>query len=43
MESKIVSEISSMYNVEELAKYIGLNDTPKSWYIAYYEYILIKK
>ena len=32
-----MSEISSMYNVEELAKYIGLNDTPKSWYIAYKE------
>ncbi len=32
-----MSEISSMYNVEELAKYIGLNYTPKSWYIAYKE------
>ena len=30
-----MSEISNMYNVEELAKYIGLNYTPKSWYIAY--------
>ena len=34
-----MSEISSMYNVEELAKYIGLNDTPKSWYVAYKEII----
>lgn len=32
-----MSEISSMYNVEELAKYIGLNDIPKSWYVAYKE------
>ena len=32
-------EISSMYNIEELAKYIGLNDTPKSWYVAYKEII----
>ena len=32
-----MSEISNMYNVEELAKYIGLNYTPKSWYIAYKE------
>ncbi len=30
-------EISSMYNIEELAKYIGLNDTPNSWYVAYKE------
>ena len=32
-----MSEISNMYNVEELAKYIGLNYIPKSWYIAYKE------
>ena len=33
----IKDNISDKYNVEELAKYIGLNYTPKSWYIVYKE------